>query len=503
MRLGIDFGTTRTIVAAVDRGNYPLVTFDTTDGACCEWFPGVIATRGQEIKTGFEALAVTAKDGWEVHRSIKRKLALASPMDQIAGIPIKTLLVRFLSDLKTALHEGSNLSIEPGEPLKVAIAVPAHATANQRLLTADVFRDAGFDVIRMLDEPSAAGLEYAWRRPADAKVRKRLLAVYDFGGGTFDASFIELNEDVHEVVTTEGVYDLGGDDFDEALLQLSGVVPGHLSRSQLLEICRQEKEKFNASTRKLRPELEAGGSAVEIPVDDFEAAIQPLIQKSIDALDAAIERAEPHFGVEMHKHTVVYQVGGTSMLPTVGRMLREKFGRRVWRSPYPHGSIAIGLAIMAESEKTPRVKAKFTRYFGVWREGDWGQAATFDSIFPKDTPIPEPGQPEVTVSRRYRSMHNIAHFRFVESSGLSSEQAPRGEITPWQEVKFPLVSYLQDADLDQTPVERLEHECDEIEEFYSCDTNGVIRVEIRNLSAGYAQRFTLHGKEPVVVPVPT
>jgi len=502
MRLGIDFGTTRTIVAAVDRGNYPLVTFDTPNGFGCEWFPGVIATRRGELKCGFEALDLKPEDGWLIHRSIKRRLAVASPSDLIEGFTVRSVMVAFLSSLKTALISQSNLSIHPDEPLEVAIAVPAQATANQRLLTADAFQDAGFEVIRMLDEPSAAGLEYAWRRPADAKVRKRLLAVYDFGGGTFDASFIELNEDVHEVITTEGVYDLGGDDFDEALLSLSGVEFDEKERQHHLETCRLEKEKFNPSTRKLRPEIGPEGVAVEIPVEDFEQAIQPLIQRSIDALNVAIGRAEPHFGVEMHKHTVVYQVGGTSMLPTVGRMLREQFGRRVWRSPYPHGSIAIGLAIMAESENTPRVKAKFTRNFGVWREGDCGQEATFDSIFPKDTPIPEPGQPEVYVSRRYRAMHNIAHFRFVESSALSEQKTPRGEITPWQEVKFPLISDLRGCDLDHTPVERLPYESDEIEEYYSCDKNGVIRVEIRNLSAGYAERFTLHGREQDLTPVP-
>lgn len=494
MRLGIDFGTTRTIVATVDRGNYPLVTFDTENGSGCEWYPGVFAFRDNEILTGFKAQEKLNDPSWTIHRSIKRLLSRAGPMDTVAGLEVRDLMTRFLSDLKVNLLEHSNLNVQPNEPLEVAVAVPAHATANQRLITMDAFQKAGFHVIRMLDEPSAAGLEYAWRRPADAMVRKRLLAVYDLGGGTFDASFIELNEDLHEVVTTEGLHDLGGDNFDKILLNLTGVTAEPKDLAGLLEICRMEKERFNPNTRNLNVDIHRNGFPVSVSIEDFENALRPLIDRSLSALELALSRAESHFGTDMHKHTVVYQVGGASSLPTVGRMLRERFGRRVWRSPYPHGSIAIGLAIAAEESNTPRIKARFTRNFGVWREGDFGNNATFDSIFLKDALLPDPGQPPLEVRRRYRSAHNIAHFRFVECSTLAENGTPRGDVMPWKEVRFPLISTLYGQTLENKHVERLNHDGDEIEELFRCDANGIITVEISNLSANYSSQFTLHGE---------
>jgi molecular chaperone DnaK (HSP70) len=501
MRLGIDFGTTRTVVAAVDRGNYPLVTFDSADGEGSEWYPGLCAFRGGELRTGFAAAEVASDERWRIRRSLKRCLATAGPQDQVAGWPVRELLGRFLADLRTALVERSNVEAAIDEPLEVAIAVPAHATANQRLLTADAFRSAGFEVVRMLDEPSAAGLEYAWRRPGDARVKKRLLVVYDLGGGTFDASFIGLNEDVHEVVTTEGLHDLGGDDFDAELLRLAADALGRPElirgpeRHRLLEVCRIEKEHFRPTTRRLAPDLLGDEAGAVVPVKDFEAAVRPLIDRSLAALDRALARAERHYGTDMLKHTVVYQVGGASQLPTVGRVLRERFGRRVWRSPYPHGSVAIGLAIAAEGLRSPRIVGRLTRNFGVWREGDHGRAATFDPVFLKDTPLPGPGEPPLEERRRYRAAHNIAHFRFVEASGLSGEGVPRGDITPWQEVRFPLLSELRGQSLDRTPVMRLPAFGDEVEERYRCDGNGVIEVEMVNLSANYRESFSLHGVE--------
>jgi hypothetical protein len=88
-------------------------------------------------------------------------------------------------------------------------------------------------------------------------------------------------------------------------------------------------------------------------------------------------------------------VGGASQLPTVGRMLKEKFGRRVYKSPYAHASIAVGLAIAAESTDELRLQNRFTRYFGVWREADGGRAAWFDPVIPQDMLLPFP-QPDAT-----------------------------------------------------------------------------------------------------------
>ena len=515
MRLGIDFGTTRVVVAKADRGQYPVVTFHPNAGQPTrpdsktpavnrpglEWYPSLCAIRGTELRTGPAAVELLRDPDWQICRSIKRLLATCGPQDRVHGWSVTELLTRFLCDLKTALLTQSDLDLAPGEPLEVAISVPANANANQRMMTVDAFRKAGFDVCRMLDEPSAAGLEYAWRRPADARVRKRHVAVYDLGGGTFDASIISMGDTRHEVITTDGIAALGGDDFDAVLLDLclqqAGLpasTPGP-DRDRWLEICRIEKERFTTSTRTLKPALFGNRRDVGIKVAEYESALRPLITQTLDCLQQALDRAHAINGLDIEKSTVVYQVGGASQLPTVGRMLKGKFARRVWKSPDAHASVAVGLAIACETDTVERLQNRFTRYFGVWRESDSGRTAWFDPVFPKDTILPF-SQPDQTlrVIRRYRAAHNVGHYRFVECSRLRDDGTPGGDITPWCEVRFPMVGELQDQPLDRVDVIRFPEPREEVEEQYRCDAHGVIEVDLVNLTRGYRQTYRLHGR---------
>lgn len=532
-RIGIDFGTTRVVVAAADRGNYPVITFESEDGQGCEWYPSLCAVRGAELRSGADAVACLRDPDWRIVRSLKRMLATAGPNDTLHGWKVSDLLTEFLRQLKSALIERSNLDLSADDRIEAAIAVPANANSNQRMITIDAFRRAGFEVCRMLDEPSAAGLEYAWRRPADAKVKKRHVAVYDLGGGTFDASIISMGDTRHEVITTEGLGRLGGDDFDDVLLRLamdaacqSGVTGSDdlahgPERDRLLEICRQEKERFSTATKKLKPELfgDKRDRDIQVKTADFEAALRPLIDETLATLDVALERAQALLNIEIEKSTVVYQVGGASQLPTVGRMLKEKFARRVYKSPYAHASIAVGLAIAAESNDELRIQNRFTRYFGVWREADGGRAAWFDPVIPKDMILPLPTQiaarscgpvteaptalrtvpvtntdlvREVAqITRRYRAAHNIGHYRFVECSRLREDGTPAGEITPWGEIRFPMAGDVANETLDRIEVVRLADACDEVEEQYRCNANGEIEVHLVNLTKGYDRRYTI------------
>jgi molecular chaperone DnaK (HSP70) len=484
--LGIDFGTTRVVVAAADRGNVPVVTFEGRDGEPREWYPALVALRGDEVRTGFAAEAVARDSNWHLVRSLKRILAASGPAHEIAGHPVRDLARRFLTDLHDALLRRSNLRPDGSAPLRVAAAVPANAAGAQRLLTADAFTAAGFDVVRMFDEPSAAGLEYARRRPKDAEVRKRHVAVFDLGGGTFDASVIAMADALHEVITTEGVRDLGGDDFDRVLLEMALADTGRAmpepgpERDRLLEAARRGKEAFNPSTRRLSVEMEPDGLLATVDVADYEDAVRPLIDEAIDALDRALDRAAAAVGHEARDHAVIYQVGGASLLPTVGRMLRECWGRRVHRSPYPHAAVAMGLAIAAESGTDTAIAGRLTRTFGVWRERQSGADVVFDAVFTKDTPLPAPGEPPLAAVRRYRTAHDVAHYRFVETSRLHDDGSPAGGVTPWAEVAVATAPNLHRLDSPPADVRRLEHDGPEVTERYSLDRDGIIRVMIED-----------------------
>lgn len=478
MRLGIDLGTTRTLVAVVDRGNYPVVTFENLSGEFQEWHPSVIARNGDELRFGFDALEVKDDPNWQILRSFKRLLGNVSPSEELFGVPALHLLTEYVRSVRRDLLERSNHTIE--EPLECVVGVPANANSNQRFLTLEAFREAGMRVVGVLNEPSAAGIEYAnrYRRSSLSKKRENLL-VYDLGGGTFDTSVINMTDDDHSVITSLGISHLGGNDFDDILLEMA---EGPAGDQRLLDVCRTAKEKVTANTKRIA--LSLGDREVLIPVEDFYERCRPLVERTIHVVRSACATAggEDLIGC-------IYMVGGASDFPLVSRMLRDAFGRRVRRSPYPHAATAIGLAIAAD-ERTPlQLEETFTRHFGVWRETESGNLMVFDPIFPKDSPVPN------RVTRHYRPAHNIGHFRYLECGEIDERGRPGGDITPWDVVLFPfdptLVTPVEQPLIDHkvTAAPRLASQ--EIREIYTCDAKGIVEATIRNETAGYERRFRL------------
>src|SRR5262249_58160688 len=131
---------------------------------------------------------------------------------------------RFSGALAWALRTRSRLAAAPllerTEPLEAFVAAPANAHSTQRFICLDAFRRAGFEVLGLLNEPSAAGFEYTHRYRNTLTSKKDHVVVYDVGGGTFDVSLLRMSGPLHEVVATAGINRLGGDDFDEVLLAL-------------------------------------------------------------------------------------------------------------------------------------------------------------------------------------------------------------------------------------------------------------------------------------------
>jgi len=175
MRIGIDFGTTRIVVASADRGNFPLVNFETPEGQAIDWFLPVVAVKGSQRLYGWQAAAALEDDSWTVLRSLKRCLRNAGPHTELhaAGqtLPLRLLLTEMMAALRTQLLEHSNLRAKFGEPLEVVLGVPANANSNQRFLTEEAAQNAGFTVLGLMNEPSAAAIEYAYRNSAERPSR--------------------------------------------------------------------------------------------------------------------------------------------------------------------------------------------------------------------------------------------------------------------------------------------------------------------------------------------
>jgi hypothetical protein len=208
------------------------------------------------------------------------------------------LATELLSAFRQQLRQASTLSLDRGEPLEAMIGVPANANSNQRFLTAEAFRAAGFQVLGMLNEPSAASVEFGHREHAQRKGQpRRSLLVYDLGGGTFDASLVEMEEDTHTVVASAGLSDLGGDDFDEILANLALETAGRAGEREslsdaesfrLLEECRERKESLNPNTRRIVVDLERvreGWGEVSIAVAPYYELCRPLVERTAEVVE--------------------------------------------------------------------------------------------------------------------------------------------------------------------------------------------------------------------------
>jgi molecular chaperone DnaK (HSP70) len=474
MRFGIDFGTTHTVVATIDRGNYPVVSFEHADV-----IPSIVsADPDGELHFG------TAKPGWTVLRSFKRLLDEGHPETEVRigkrAIPLSELLTSFLAHVRDQILHHSNAGLRKKDKVEAAVSVPANASTAQRLITMDAYRRAGFDVKAVLNEPSAAGFEYAHRYRDTLTSKREYVLVYDLGGGTFDASLIHMEGRTNEVITSAGISRLGGDDFDEVIAELVlSRRGGGLVTQELLDDVREQKEALNPNSRKFMID------DTVLAVEDVYDSCTPLIERTLVAMESAMR--DPRRGEDEVAWTElagIYVVGGASSFAPVRRLLRERFGaHRVRRSLHPYGSCAIGLAIHLDEGAGYKLSERLSRNFGVFREDEAGGRISFDVLVPKDTPLP------ARVSRRYRAAHNVGHYRFVEC-GRMEHGRPEGNLATWDELLFPFDPQLRDRDLAKVPVQRL-GEGPEVEETYQCGADGTVTASLRVLDDGFERTLRL------------
>lgn len=475
MRLGIDFGTTRTVVAACDRGNTPVLGFEAPDGSVHNYIPTLAATDGTAWRYGWDAVDVLGTDGWHGVRSFKRALSgpSAGLHAQVAAGPFSASVFELLTGFLSHLREALAHSTHPGDaaaeaPIEAMIAVPAGASSAQRFATLEGFRSAGFVVRGLLNEPSAAGIEYAHRYRKSLTSNRQDVLVYDLGGGTFDASRVCMGDGTHVVTGHAGLGDVGGADVDDLLLALATAASGWSGPhdAALLERVRDAKEQITPNTRQVLVELD-DDTAVPVKVADLYAACGPMLQRTLDALEPLADD-EGLAGV--------YVVGGGSELPIVARTLKERFGRKVKRSAYASASIAVGLALALDGQG-PVLEEQLSRAFGVFREARSGTDVMFDPILRPEQPID--GSEHV---RRYRAVHNIGHLRFVECDAIT-DGAPDGDVTPFADLLVPYDSALEGTDLSATAVRSLS-QGPVVEERYRISPEGMVALEVRNLDTG-------------------
>ena len=466
-----------------------------------DWFPPIAAVKEATRVYGWDAVAVQDDENWTLVRSVKRWLRTAGPQTEVRvdGRPVtlRLMMAEMMMALRTQLLEHSNLGAEPDEVLEVMLGVPANANSNQRFLTEEAAQAAGFSVLGVMNEPSAAAIEFAYRNSAERKNRAGTgLLVYDLGGGTFDVSLVQLGENEHVVEASDGIPNVGGDDFDEILgdLAIEHAKPNPaltaFERRILLEECREKKETLNPNTRKVSIDMERvreGLDSVSIPVETYYDRCRPLIESTRAVVENLLaEHAEGQLDTLYVKRVAV-----RNCLRWRVSCARAS-GVKVRRSAYMRSASAVGLAIRAAAA-ADKLQEQFNHNFGMWREGDSGGTIVFDLIFPRGVRLPAPDEAPIRLERVYRPVHNIGHFCYLECSRLDKQGQPIGEITNWEQIQFPFDPQLWGRpDLAAEPVKPLNSSNGiTAREEYWCDANGDLRVKISAMPSGNSREYLI------------
>ncbi len=368
--IGIDLGTTNSVVAVMEGGEPKVITNEEggrTTPSVVAWdkngevLVGQVARR-QAItnpdKTIFSAKRFMGRRFAELGDEIKRvPYVVAAGNNDAAVIEVgdkqlspPEVSARILQKLKGAAEKYLGETVEAA-----VITVPAYFNDAQRQATKDAGRIAGLDVKRIVNEPTAAALAYGLE-----KKRDELVAVYDLGGGTFDISILEVSEDVVEVVATNGDTHLGGDDFDQRIidylieefkkengLDVSG---DRMVLQRLKEAAERAKIELSSTARTdiNLPFLTADATGpkhlnLELSRSKFEQLVGDLVERSLDPCRKALKDA----GKTAGDIDEVILVGGSTRTPLVQQAVEKFFGKAPHQGVNPDEVVALGAAVQA------------------------------------------------------------------------------------------------------------------------------------------------------------
>jgi molecular chaperone HscA len=358
LAVGIDLGTTNSLVATV-RNSIPVVLDDTKGRSL---LPSVVRFHPDgTAEVGYPAHRHQSVDPRNTVVSVKRFMGRGmSDVEHIENMPYDFVDAPGMLQLRTAAGVKSPVEVSAeilkvlrkraeqalgGDLVGAVITVPAYFDDAQRQATKDAARLAGLNVLRLLNEPTAAAVAYGLDQGAEG-----IYAVYDLGGGTFDVSILKLSRGVFEVLSTGGDSALGGDDFDHRLfcwvIEHARVLPLSPQDSRLLMVkAREAKESLSAEPEVRINAVLSTGEVVDVSLtsEEFARMTTSLVDKTL----ASSRKAVADAGLRVTDINGVVMVGGATRMPHLRRAVAKFFGQSPLTNIDPDKVVALGAAIQA------------------------------------------------------------------------------------------------------------------------------------------------------------
>jgi len=357
---GIDLGTTNSLIASVQSGSAS--TLSDVNGN--EILPSVVSYQDSDILVGQAAQAFSIDDAKNTVTSAKRLIgrSLSDIQSKYPSLPYdfcgdenhpeivtrqgKVNPVQVSAEILKTLNQRAQAALG-GELTGVVITVPAHFDDAQRQSTKDAAKLAGVNVLRLLNEPTAAAVAYGLDSGQEG-----VIAVYDLGGGTFDISILRLNKGVFEVLATGGDSALGGDDFDVALVdylvEQAGLVrplSPALERQLMQQACFAKEQLTDCDQVNISLALPDGKDwTTSLSKQQFNELIGTLVNKTLRACRRTLKDAD----ITVDEVIEVVMVGGSTRVPLVRSEVEKHFNKPPLTSIDPDKVVAIGAAIQAD-----------------------------------------------------------------------------------------------------------------------------------------------------------
>ncbi len=427
--VGIDLGTTNSLVAIIHPGTKLPIALTDVDGTTL--VPSILHFgENEQITVGNTARPFLETDPSNTIYSVKRLMGRSykdvstnnafysykiiddeSANEKLVKIQIGStfyspteLSSLILKELKHRAEHVLKMNIS-----KCVITVPAYFNDTQRQATRDAGKLAGLEVLRIINEPTAASLAYGIGVRSDDS---KNVVVYDLGGGTFDVSILKITDGIFDVLSTHGDTYLGGDDFDHCILQhfmdqlglLAEDLKLHTAMAQSIRLLAEEAKKQLTTQDIFETVFE--DKSISISKIEFEKLIEPFVQKTIQACAQALQDS----GLQKNEIDVVLMVGGSTRVPLVKQSVKTFFEKEINDSLNPDEVVALGAAIQADilAGNTSDVLLLDVTPLSLGIETMGG---LMDVLIPRNTKIPSKAGRQYTTQKDGQSGIQIAVYQ--------------------------------------------------------------------------------------------